>query len=1668
MTSKQRDEARDEAGAANGSFPAHEVDSVVFYGDTTSIYRARRRSNGMAVMLKTVSDSPDAHEAAALIRHEYEVAGRLDIPGVIRMFSLEHHRNQPVIELEDFGGDSLDHIAGRRRISIEELLQIAIQLAKALADIHAANIIHKDINPSNIVYHPETGVAKIIDFGISSHFSREQVTLTSPDRFEGSLPYISPEQTGRMNRSIDYRTDFYSFGVTLYELLTGQPQFVVSEPIEWFHCHIAKQPKPPAELDPKIPRPLSDIVIKLLAKTAEERYQSALGIQADLQHCLDELNRTGEIAPFALSGRDASDRLQIPERLYGRNREVAQLMVNFERVGRGACKMILVSGYSGVGKTRLVREIYKPITERHGHFVSGKFEQLHRNMPYRALAAALRDLVRQLLTEPEEALAAWREKIADAVGMNGQLMVDIIQELALIVGPQPEVPEVPVLEAEQRFHRVFQNFIQIFCRPEHPLAIFLDDLQWADSASMGLLDLLTSGESGTTHLLLIGAYRDNEVPNAHPVALWLKRLHEQEVPLEEVHLRPLEEEHLVDLLIDTFSADRERVIPLAQLIAEKTAGNPFFTEAFLKALHQDGLIRFCHDESTWQWDIERIRAQQMTDNVVELMTAKLQRLAKGTRQLLELGACIGFRFPLNELAMVSGQKPTAVVRLLEGCINEGLIVPIGDTYQMADLEYAHGRQVLTVELSFAHDRIQQAAYSLLDDSQRRRNHLHVGRLLLDRLSTAQKRDRIFEITDHLNLGSGLIDDPQERTVLCRLNLDAGKRAKSANAYQPAYGYFQEALTLLGASDWETNYPLALSLHKEAAEAAYLTGAYEAMDDLLVAGFNGARELLDEVDLYLIQISACMARGQLLEAISIAKPVLARLGHRYPEQPKRWHVVAKLIGLKWRLRNTSIDDLRQRPKMTDPNHLAAICIGARIGGAAMFAQTNLLALIILRGVQVSAEKGHAPESLSAYVTYGTILADVLGEADRGQAFAHLGLELMERMGVKTIEGRIRHMYNAMVRHWKEPLNNCITPLHEAFLLCLESGDFEYAAHAVSVRTGYAFESGMGLKQLLVELTECHQVMKPLNQGPRLHYLECLMQKCDNLLGQSPDWVHLKGRYYDIDEMLLHHEQSRDQSLVISDLLNQMQLYYLFGRYREALTMAQRIDAGAEGGILGMYFSVIKTFLGALVRLANVPGAERSTRRQLLRQVGRSQAKLKRWVKTNPANALNKMRLVEAERLRVSGRGFEAHALYDESIQLARENGFLHEEALANELCGMMHADAGRMTLALPYLSKALDRYSQWGAQAKAAHLKQRFPLLVQQVVHKGRGITTAWGTPHANVDIGSLIKALKAIAEEAVHSRMVETIIATALEFAGAQKGMLMLCDTKGILCIEAEACVDGGEPRILQSIPVTEGQLPQSVVNYVGRTRTSVVIDDAQQPNDQIPGLNKDPYIKETATRSLLCMPILAESRVESSLIGMLYLENNRASGSFTQERFDTLEIICLSAAGRLELSRKAVIDGLTELYNHDYFQNILSQELSSTLRNGQELSLILIDIDHFKRFNDTWGHQVGDKVLREVAREIKSSCRKGDTVARYGGEEMAIILPMTGSQRVEMVAERIRVAIEDHYVTHGDEQLKVTISLGVATQQRLSTTGKKDLIRCADQALYRSKADGRNRTTVA
>lgn len=1634
-------------------------------GGTTQIYRAVRESDQQSVVIKTLRRDDATREDIAMLQHEADILSGLEGDNVVHLVEQSRIRDLPALVLEDTGGQSLDRLIPHRRIPMKTCVGIGIAVTTALKDIHRAGIIHKDINPANIIVNAKTNTVRLVDFGIASRYGTEQATIKAPSSVPGTPGYMSPEQTGRMNRSVDYRSDFYSLGATLYELLTGRPLFAAQEPIEWFHCHIARSPVPPTDVNSSIPRVLSDMVMKLLAKTAEQRYQSATGLLHDLRECYRQLVANAAIRDFPLASRDVPEHFRIPQKLYGREQEVGQLLAAFE-AAYNQVSLALVAGRSGIGKSSLVNELHKPVTARRGYFIVGKFDLVHRDVPYSGLVVALRDLVQQILTESNDRLADWKRKLEQALGPNGGLMTELLPELKLIMGPQPQVEPVGATESEQRFRLTLFNFIRVFSHADHPLVLVLDDLQWADSSTLRLADLLVDQVEGD-RLMVVGAYRDNEIAPDHPLIQTLQQMQGTDVFLTHIDLQPLEVPDICRLLADTLMTSNSEVEPLARVIRQKTEGNPFFVEEFLKDQHARGLITADPDTGKWVWDITQLTQQQMTDNVAALMTRKLDRLPDTSLRLLRLASCAGNRFSLAMLSMIAEMSPAKAAEALQVPIEEGLITPINDAYQLTELEQDTDPGRLTVRFAFNHDRIQETAYNLVDQDTRLAAHLEIGRQLLRNLNAVERKEGLFAIVTHLNLAVSLITDDQEKRELCRLNLEAGHRSRQAASYPIAYGHFQRAIMLLGNTPWDTDYALALSAFSAAAEAAAYVGDHKALRSFLDAGLGNARDLLSRVTFHEIEISHLITLGELEKAIDRALPLLKALGHSYPRHPGRWYVTLRFLRLRSRLKSMNLETIKELPDMTSPEHRAAMRIGASIGSASMFAEPMLLPLLCINGAEIALQHGHTPETTTTFSILGMMFAQSMNDPDTAIALGQLSLDLSERFNSRR--GRAQHLYGSLIQHWREPVQNTYDSLRLGARYCMENGDFEYAVHASNVLEDNMFSGSEDLAKL-ENLCRHHLAeFRALHMGAMLHHQEARLQMLCNLRGLSNQPSRLVGEHYDIEAMLPQHRATKDLPLVDHVTSKAVFLNYLFhiDGAPHGTSGSGRYELSPESGADGFFGGRRTQFIYTLVSLRAAGIARNRRERRLAFRRGRKGLKrLEVRLKTDHYNIPNKYYLCKAERLRVQGREFEAHEAFDRSIELASENRFLSEQAMACELCGLMHMRSGRGTIAMPYLAKARDLYRRWGANAKVSQLEHQYPDLARETPSTTFNGTRAMAM--GEVDMTSLMKALKAIADEQIHSRMVEAIINIAIEFAGAQRGILALRDGDGKLRIEAEASVDDDETVILQSSPLDQCEsVSQTTVNYVSRTRESVVVADALAVNSSVPGLDREEYILRERIRSILCLPIAIGKGKDRTLTGLLYLENNHISNCFTEARIGALEIIAVAAAGRLELSRKAAVDGLTNLFNHDYFQNMLRQELAGVLRYGRPMSLLLIDVDHFKQFNDTWGHQIGDQVLREVANVIKETSRENDTAARYGGEEMVVILPGAGKDEAAMVAERIRSAIERHEVRVDDEVLSVTVSMGLACADAKDCDPER-LIKRADTALYKSKANGRNQLTLA
>ncbi len=1501
------------------ALPGVAIQRKIYESSASLVYRGIREVDGQAIVIKLLKQDYPSPQELTRYRQEYAITRSLDVEGVIRAYSQQDYQRTLVILLEDFGGESLEYWIQQRPetfcpMPVSNFLPLAINLSKILGRIHAANIIHKDINPGNIVLNPNTGVVKIIDFGIATRFSRTNPTFKSPHVLEGTLAYLSPEQTGRMNHSIDYRTDFYSLGVTFYELLTGQVPFLTTDILELVHCHLAQPPILPCELNPKIPKPVSDIILKLIAKNAEDRYQSAWGIKVDLEDCAYQLETTGQINPFQLGLQDVSDQFQIPQKLYGRDVELAALLAAFDRVAEGKdideddqvesiekpqfkVEMMLVSGYSGVGKSALVQELYKPITAKRGYFISGKFDQLQRNIPYSAIVDALRKLVQQLLSEPDERLQRWRSRLLEALGSNGQLIIDVIPEVELIIGKQPPVPEVGATEAQNRFNRFFGQFIRVFCAKDHPLVIFLDDLQWIDSATIQLIELMLLDEQ-TQSLFLIGAYRDNEVSPTHPFALALERLRQQEAVLEEIVLAPLSLEPLAQLIAETLYQDTNTVCSLAELVLRKTEGNPFFVGEFLQLLYSENLLSFTPPQSPlskggskggWQWNIAQIEAQNITDNVVGLLLLKLKKLPENTQQLLQLAACIGAEFDLETLAIIFKQSPKTIFQDLLAAIQAGLIQLLSELDE----------NLLVQEYKFLHDRVQQAAYALIDESQKQGVHLQIGRNLLERTSPEQLAERLFEIVDHLNYGTELITEQSERNEIAKLNLQAGQKALAATAYEAAFKYFNIGLKLLDVESWQHEYDLTLALHSEAAEAAYLSGHFDEMERLVEEVLNRAKTVLDKVKVYDSRIQAWLSRGDPKQALKAGLEVLQLLGISLVEAPNQLDVQAGLEETTSQLAGREIEDLINLPEMTEPVPRAAIYMLVSTVGSAFNVSPALMVLIVCKMVNLSIANGNAIWSILGYAAYGMMLCGVVQDLELGYRFGKLSLNLAKRLNNKRVNCKALLMVNFHIIHWKAHLKETFPSLAEAYQSGIESGEFEFASYCAFSLCYCPFFAGQELTELEQQTAIYRKATHQIRRETPATWLAMLQQTILNLRGQSENPSRLVGYLYDEEQALSRAIAVKDGTSLHYFYLNKLILCYLFGEYEQAektATLAELYLSAATALVSVPPFHFYESLI-VLGLLANASNAEKEA---WLHRVNANQEKMQKWAHHAPMNFLHKFHLVEAEKARVLGQFFEAEEFYEQAIQGAKDNEYLQEEALGYELAAKHYLARGRERFAQLYMKEAHYCYERWGATAKVKDLETRYPQFFSQSmnvastpVHTSAGTTS--NTPHIAIDLAAVMKASQVISSEIELEQLLRSLIQILIENAGAQTGCLLLENT-GEWTIEATCELSEGAQiyatRVLQSDPIAN-RLPETIIQYVIRTHESVILNDATCEGHFI----HDPYIQRHQTQSILCLPLLNQTK----LVGVLYLENQLAAGVFIPERSQLLSLLSTQAAIAIE-----------------------------------------------------------------------------------------------------------------------------------------------------------------------
>ncbi|PRX97550.1 ATP-binding sensor histidine kinase [Paraburkholderia sp. BL25I1N1] len=1436
----------------------------------SDLYRGRRTNDGMPVLLKLLrSETADAAQFARL-RREYHLLQSLDAAGIAKPLALVDDGGSLVLILEDFQGDSLESVLARMRLDFAACLLIARQLAGVLAGIDAAQFVHRNVHPANILVSPDTGQILLVD--LSNAAAHEAFSVSPEDGVVSAADwaYVSPEQTGRLNRPIDYRSDFYSLGVMLYRMLTGQLPFQAQDALEWSHCHIARVPPAPCDIAPAVPRTVSDIVMKLLAKLPEDRYQSMHGLRFDLDHCLAQWQAEACVEAFALGSEDLSERFQIPHKLYGRDEEETMLLTTFEDVAAtGRSALATVSGYSGIGKSSLVDALRKPIVGRRGYFVSGKFDQYQRDVPYATIVQAFRELVQQLLAESETRIADWREQVKAAVGANGQLIVDVLPLVKVLIGNQAPVPNLPPTEAKIRFRTVLRQFICVFAKAQHPLVLFLDDLQWIDAASLAFIEhLMTQPE--VRNLLLIGAYRDNEVSTGHPLIRTLEAIRHADATVTEIRLAPLQIVHLNQLMADTLRAEPVVCEPLTRLLHERTKGNPLFFSQFLNALNKEGLLVHDAKHNRWHGDLDQIKAKDLADNVVDLMVEKLRQLPVSTQEALQVAACLGNRFDLHHLALVSQESESQAGERLAAATREHLI------------------SCSRFDGKFLHDRIQQAAYSLIAEASRAEVHLRIGRLLLASMTTDQLAEHLFEVASQFNRGSALLVD-EEKAQVATVNLRAGRKAKASAAYTSACTYLSAGMALLEEKNWGDRYELMFGLWLERAECEFLSGHFDMAEQLIGQLLQHGRSKVNLAAAFILKIQLHVVKSENPLAIDCGLRCLRLFGIDIPAHPS-WEQVQDEYETLWRnLEGRTIESLIELPLMSDPERQASVRVLSAIFDAAYFTDLNLFCLHMFRMVNISMNHGISDASAQAYGWVGQILGSIFHRYRDGYCFSRLACDLVEKHGYLTFKANVWYAMGN-VAFWTQPIGKGIDFHRAAFRTATEMGNLSTACYSMIQASTDLLLRNDPLDVVWRESEIALDFVRKAGFGDVVDIIVSQQRFIATMQGRTASLSTFNDAQFSEAAFEAQLTEDRMPMMICWYWILKLKARFLSGDYAEALVASSKARAllWAQAGRIETIDYFLYAALTVTALYENASAEKQRAWRDLLTE---HEAQLREWADTNPPTFRDKHALVSGEIARIEGRAPEAMRLYEVAIQSARENGFVQNEGMAHELAGRFCLARGLTVAGCAYLEQARRCYVRWSAAGKVRQLDEQAP---PQLRVQATSASTISPGNVAQLDLLAVTKASQAISGQIVLEDLGSTLMRLMLENAGAQRGYLLLVRDERLV-IAVEASVEQQAIRVQWRMDQAESEsvLPVSIVNYVRRCQEPVLLTDAMQSNP----FSTDDYFARRQPKSVFCLPIMRQS----VMIGLLYVENNLATHAFTPERLAVLELLAAQAAISLE-----------------------------------------------------------------------------------------------------------------------------------------------------------------------
>lgn len=1475
---------------------------LVSDGEHTMIFRAEKILDKTMVIIKLLKPESIIPKNVEQLTYEFNLMSKLNSPYVVKPLELVPIQNSLILVMEDFNGKPLSSLLDEKKWDMLLSLDTAITIASAVGDIHHQNIIHKDIKPQNILINPMTKELKIIDFGIATQLSREMQTVLNPEEMTGSIAYMSPEQTGRINRSVDYRSDIYSLGVTLYQLFTRRLPFEAKTPSELIHMHIALQPQPPNEINEEIPRMLSDIILKCLSKEVEHRYHSAYGLRSDLEKSLEMYLKGGSDDYFEIGTRDVLDHFNYPEKLYGRHKELEFINQCCREVWGGESLLLTLGGYSGVGKSSLVFEAQKYLPKGSGCFAYAKFDQFKHAIPYHGIVQAFQVIINQFLTEPDDILQETKDRILAAVGDSGKVLIDVIPEIELIIGPQPEMEKVSPQENTNRFNFVMVNFLKALLQPDYPLVLFIDDLHWADEPSLKLLELFFSNP--TIHnFLVIATYRDNEVTPFHPLNITLKEIVARGGNVKGLTILPLSIDSVQEMIQGTFHGPTKQAKDLTQLLFRKTQGNPFFTLQLLKALYDKELFYFDKERGCWMADLEAIASSQVSDNVADLVIAKLKSLPDSVVDVLKIGATVENRFDLDLLSKVSNLPTDKILQCLNIGMQEDLIQQEGQKTGYIGTKTKNPQQNSPQFYRFLHDRIQQATYSLLNDEERSKLHYAIGKAIVNNTPFEKLGEKSIDIVNHLNAADPVLLSADDKVDLIQMNLIAGNRAKDSAAYLSAIQYFSKGIELLSEDSWESSYKLTLELYQNLALCMMITGGIEKAEALYDLCLEKSKTPLEKTMVYRDLIFLYSQIQQYSRSLEIAEKALKALGYEFDINPSRLSIVKDLLKHKFKMLFRKVENMEKLPHATDKRIQGILLIVAALLYPSMvIGRKNLFVKTGLTIVELSWTHGITKQTSAGLVSLGMVLGSEMFKDYESCSRYGITAHNLALMFPKTVESNgTMYLYYSFIQRWRNPLRNSVVPLKQNFRKILETGASTIAAANAVYINLIELISGKRLDELYQSIQEALMEIKKFTSRSEEMSLMIHREVCLALKGHARDITD--PRPSELTDEVLEKSRANVQYVLFTMRYDvwHMVLLYLFGKYKEAVEIGKscisRIHSfpnWIETHVFYFYYSV------ALAALLKDP----KDNSEYWKQLKKNFKVLKRWGQVSPLNYLHYKLIVEAEMARIEGSPAAVN-LYEKAVEAAKESKCTQEIALAYELFGNYYHSKHLKEMGSMLLHKALQYYAQWGADAKCTHFKnvhaeflslETFSLSSS---HSGIDLKatlmgnnpTVYATSRTNsgdnsdFDVNTLIDASQALSKEIVLDKLMETLMHFLIVNAGADKAFLILFENKKGR-VYSQMYLNRDYSPVITPIPIDDksDDLCLAAIKYVTRTNQTLLLNDATAEGN----FRNDPYILNAKPKSLLCLPLIQKG----VLAGLLYLENKVSIGAFTPKRLRLLSLL--------------------------------------------------------------------------------------------------------------------------------------------------------------------------------